>query len=162
MIQLRRATLDDEAAILKLAPRLVAFGPPPWRDVEGMRATDRAVLSAALRSASEEALVLVAATSDNEVAGFIHLTTTLDYYLQRKNAHVADIVVSENFEGQGIARQLLAEAEKWARSIGSPWLTIAVFEQNVRAAELYERVGFKREVLRMLMPLDNNSLGRRP
>jgi ribosomal protein S18 acetylase RimI-like enzyme len=154
MIAIRRATLADEAAILRLAPRLVAFGPPPWRDIESMRATDRAVLSAALRSTSEHDAVLVAETSDKEVAGFIHLSTALDYYLQRKTAHVADIVVAESFEGQGIARQLLTEAEKWARSIGSPWLTIAVFEQNARAAELYERVGFKREVLRMLKPLD--------
>lgn len=153
-LQIQPATLLDEPAILRLAPRLVAFGPPRWRDAEGMRATDRAVLSAALRATGEDSRVLVAVTPDNEVAGFIHLTLSVDYYTQSKSAHVADIVVAEEFEGRGVARMLIHAGESWARSIGSPWLTISVFERNERAAALYERLGFKREILRMLMPLD--------
>ena len=79
-LPIRRATLADEASILALAPRLVAFGPPPWREVEGMRATDRRVLSAALRSTADDPLVLVAVCSDSDVAGFIHIRSARDYH----------------------------------------------------------------------------------
>jgi GNAT superfamily N-acetyltransferase len=152
-LPIRRATLADEASILALAPRLVAFGPPPWREVEGMRANDRKVLSAALRSVGDDPLVLVAISSHSDIAGFIHIHSARDYYTECDHGHVADMVVAEHYEGQGIARQLLAAAERWTLDKGYDWLTIGVFEQNVRAAALYERSGFQKDIVRMLKPL---------
>src|SRR5690242_1076746 len=109
-IEIRRATPADEANILALAPRLIAFGPPPWRDAQSMRATDLKVLAAALRAEEDAAVVLVAVADAGAIAGFIHLRPGHDYYTERDIGHIADIVVAQAHEGRGIARQLLAAA----------------------------------------------------
>jgi ribosomal protein S18 acetylase RimI-like enzyme len=106
-VMIRRAMRADESRILELALRLVAFGPPPWRDVEEMRATDRRVLSDALKATAPDVAVLVAEASETAVAGFIHPHSAIDYYTQRSHGHVADVIVAAEYEGQGIARLLL-------------------------------------------------------
>ena len=152
-IRIRRAMFTDERAVLALVPRLVAFGPPLWRDAAGMSVTDHKVIVNALKSETDDPIVLVAEAGPNDVAGFIHLHSLVDYYTERKHGHVADIVVAEHAEGRGIARHLLSAGEDWARDQGYDWLTISVFEENARAAQLYERVGFSRDIIRLLKPL---------
>ena len=149
-MQIRRATAADQPAILELVPRLVAFGPPEWRDPAAMSATDRKVIGAALQSLSDDPIVLVAVLNDQTVAGFLHLHSVTDYYTERKNGHVADLVVAQAHEGGGIARRLLAAAEDWARAQRFDWLTISVFRDNRRAAQTYERMGYQPEIIRLL------------
>jgi hypothetical protein len=43
-ITLRPAAPADRDAVLELVPRLVEFGPPPWRDAAAMTEADRAVI----------------------------------------------------------------------------------------------------------------------
>jgi GNAT superfamily N-acetyltransferase len=149
---IRHATDQDRPAIMALVPRLVAFGPPPWRDALAMTKTDLAVMDEALRSTSDDPIVFVAEFEGN-LAGLIHLRSVEDYYRRRSHGHVADLIVVEGCEGQGIATVLLAKAEEWARAKGYDWLGIAVFEANGRAEKLYEKFGFHREVIRMIKPL---------
>ncbi len=118
-----------------------------------MSVTDLKVIRAALRSADPDTIVLVAAAAKDDVAAFIHLHSEADYYTERKHGHVADVVVAEKYEGRGLARMLLAAADEWAIGKGYAWLTIGVFEDNTRAAALYERFGYKRDIIRMLKPL---------
>lgn len=152
-VKVRRAARADREAILELVPRLVAFGPPAWRDAAAMSATDGKVIAAALESSGEDPIVLVAVTARNSVTGFIHLRSAIDYYTERKHGHVADIVVAEAYEGRGIGRQLLAAADAWARAQHYKWLTLGVFSENTRAVQLYEQAGFKKDILRLLKPL---------
>jgi GNAT superfamily N-acetyltransferase len=121
------------------------------------KADESRVLSAALLSTVPDPIVLVVGASTDEIAGFIHLHSAIDYYTERPHGHVADIVVAAEYEGQGVARLLLAAAKDWARENNYEWLTISVFEQNLHAAQLYERVGFRREILRMIMPLEDSA-----
>jgi GNAT superfamily N-acetyltransferase len=152
-LQIRRATVADQNAIFELVPRLVAFGPPEWRDPAAMSATDRKVIGAALQSLSDDPIVLIAVLNDQTVAGFLHLHSVTDYYTERKNGHVADLVVAQALEGRGVARRLLAAAEDWARAQRFDWLTISVFRDNARAARTYELMGFKPEIVRLLKPM---------
>ena len=158
---IRRATLADLDAIVSLVPRLVAFGPPPWRDPEAMRATDQKVIRAALESRSEDPIVLVALLNGENVAGLIHLHSETDYYTESKHGHVADLVVAGPYEGRGIGRRLLAHAEEWARARGYEWLTISVFRENARALRTYERAGFKEDRVRLLKTLNPEAPGPR-
>jgi GNAT superfamily N-acetyltransferase len=152
-LQIRRATVADQDAVFELVPRLVAFGPPEWRDAAAMSATDRKVIGAALQSLSDDPIVLIAVWNDQTVAGFLHLHSVTDYYTERKNGHVADLVVAQPYEGRGIGRRLLAAAEDWARAQRFDWLTISVFRDNTRAARTYEQMGFRPEVIRLLKPM---------
>ena len=90
---------------------------------------------------------------DGAVVGFIHVRSLEDYYRRRTHGHVADLVVADGHEGQGIATALLARAEEWSRAQGYDWMTLGVFEQNVRAERLYQKLGYRRDVIRLLKPL---------
>ncbi|HEY1478796.1 MAG TPA: GNAT family N-acetyltransferase, partial [Gaiellales bacterium] len=87
------------------------------------------------------------------LAGFVHVHWSMDYYRRRRHAHVADLVVAPEFEGRGVASRLVEQAERWAREHRYDWLTIAVFEENRRAAGLYEHLGFHREIVHLVKPL---------
>jgi GNAT superfamily N-acetyltransferase len=152
-VQVRRAALADADAVLALVPRLVAFGPPPWREPRSMIETDLLVVGEALASTAEDPAVLVAEL-DGRVIGFIHVHSTVDYYRRRPHGHVADLVVAEGSEGLGVATRLLAEAEEWARKQGFDWLSISVFGENERAAGLYEHHGFRQDTVSLLKPLE--------
>jgi GNAT superfamily N-acetyltransferase len=149
---IRRGTDADAPAILALVPRLVAFKPPPWRERAAMTETDLDVVAEAIRSTVEDPSVFVAEI-DGAITGFIHVRSLEDYYRRRKHGHVADIVVADSHEGQGIATALLQRAEEWSRAQGYDWMTLGVFEQNTRAERLYQRLGYRRDVIRLLKPL---------
>jgi GNAT superfamily N-acetyltransferase len=117
-----------------------------------MSATDHDVMADALRSAAEDPSVFVAEL-DGVIAGFIHVHSLEDYYRRRKHGHVADLVVAPEQEGKGIATALIARAEEWSRAQGYDWMTLGVFEQNVRAERLYQKLGYRRDVIRLLKPL---------
>jgi GNAT superfamily N-acetyltransferase len=150
---IRRATAEDADAILALVPRLASsFTPPPWREPAAMTATDLDVVAEALASFGDDPSVFVAVI-ENVVAGFVHVRSLEDYYRRRKHGHVADLVVADRHEGKGIATALLERAEEWSRAQGFDWMTIAVFEQNARAERLYQKLGYCRDVIRLLKPL---------
>jgi len=118
-----------------------------------MTETDMAVISDALRAEGDDPIVFVAEGKAGDLAGFIHVHSTTDYYRRRDHGHVANVVVAEAYEGQGLAKSLLAKAEEWTRSQGFDWHTISVFEENSRALELYEWFGFGRDITRLVKRL---------
>jgi len=150
---IRRARDADKDAVLALVPRLVSgFTPPPWRAPAQMTPTDLDVISQALASSGDDPAIYVA-EREGRIVGFIHLTSLEDYYRRRKQGHIGDIVVAEGEEGQGIASALMAKAEEWCRAQGYDWLSLSVFEQNERAERLYRKLGFQRDIIRLLKPL---------
>jgi ribosomal protein S18 acetylase RimI-like enzyme len=151
-VSLRRASAADAAGILALVPRLVAFGPPAWRDPGSMTEADHDAIADAIASATEDPAVYIA-ERDAVLAGFVHVHSQVDYYRRRPHGHVADLVVAPAFEGQGVAQRLIAEAERWARALAFDWLTISVFDENRRAAGLYEHLGFGRDIASLVKPL---------
>ena len=150
---IRLANPADADAILVLVPRLASsFTPPPWREPAAMTATDLDVIAEALRSVGDDPAVFVAEV-DGDVAGFVHVRSLEDYYRRRCHGHVADLVVAPAFEGRGVATALLARAEEWSRAQGYDWMTIGVFEENVRAEGLYQKLGYRRDIIRLLKVL---------
>jgi ribosomal protein S18 acetylase RimI-like enzyme len=117
-----------------------------------MNAAERADLLNALNHLQDDASVLFVAEREVDRArvGFIYATTAVDFFTGEQHAHIKDIVVAKEGEGQGCGRVLLAAAEDWARARGYRFITLSVFPENRRAVELYERVGYETDVLRML------------
>jgi ribosomal protein S18 acetylase RimI-like enzyme len=148
----RRASELDSAAVRALVPRLVDFGPPPWRDSAEMTEADLSVIVNALTSSSDDPAIFVAEI-DGQVVGFVHVRSMEDYYRRRPHGHVADLVVAQTAEGMGIGKRLLEQAEMWARGQSFDWLSIAVFEENVRALALYEKVGYRKDITRLIKQL---------
>ena len=150
---IRHATNADAGAILALVPRLASsFTPPSWREPGAMTATDLDVVAEAIASTAEDPSVFVAELG-KVIIGFVHVRSIEDYYRRRKHGHVADLAVAEGNEGHGVATALLAKAEEWSRARGYDWMTLGVFEQNQRAERLYQKLGYRRDVIRLLKPL---------
>lgn len=58
-------------------------------------------------------------------------------------AYLYSLRVMDMFRGQGIGTRLIAEAEIVICKRGIPWAMIAVAKQNLRARQLYERLGYQ-------------------
>jgi ribosomal protein S18 acetylase RimI-like enzyme len=59
---------------------------------------------------------------------------------------VAILAVAGEAEGRGVGRALLRAAEDWGRANGLTRLTLAVFTDNRRAKDFYERQGWRPEL----------------
>lgn len=58
-------------------------------------------------------------------------------------AYIGDLGVTADARGEGVGRQLLDEAEQWARAHGRARLTLWVAANNQRAIHVYKRAGFQ-------------------
>ncbi len=67
------------------------------------------------------------------------------------STHVADLglMVARSFRRRGAGRALMDAAEEWARDVGVEKIELHVFPYNVGAIALYERLGYRREGLRL-------------
>lgn len=152
-MRIRPASPRDREFILAETPRLVEFGEVADRETAQMVARDREVLTAALEQPSPDTELFVAEDDDGTPLGFIHLTSTPDYYSSRDAGHIADVVVGAAAGGRGVGTALIAYAEQWARDRGFERLTLNVFSANRRARELYTRLGFQEEWIRCIKRL---------
>jgi len=152
-IAIRPARPGDRGWILALAPRLHEFGPPPWRPREAM---DRAVtvsIDGGLTTPEPDQTVLVAEDAAHEPLGFVHLHAATDFHTGERHGHVSDIVVAPAAEGRGVGAALMAAAEAWARARDFRLLSLHVFAENRRARALYERLGYRLDIVKMIKTL---------
>src|SRR2546426_9511393 len=151
-VSIRPATASDHAAVLALADRLPAFG-PPTRPASEIVDRERAALATALSQPVAGSAILVAEQPSRSVVGVILLESRRDYVTNEAHGHVAILAVAREAEGQGIGRALLQAGENWARANRCSKLTLAVFKENERAKQVYERQGWRSELETWYKPL---------
>ena len=78
------------------------------------------------------------ATKDGERLGFAVVE------VRAAGAHLSAISVAEHARGRGVARRLLAAAEKAARRAGAASLGLVTADSNLAALELFLHAGFRR------------------
>lgn len=152
-IRIRPASIGDKEFIISLLPRLVEFGPPAWRDAARMTAADIQTLSDKLVNQPPGTAIFIAEDEQGVRLGFIHLQTGNDYYKREEHGHISDIIVAPEGEGRGIGRLLMEKGENWARIQGYRWLTLSVFAQNLRAREIYKRLGYGEDIMKYVKEL---------
>jgi ribosomal protein S18 acetylase RimI-like enzyme len=152
MVTLRRAVSTDEPALLRLTTRLGDFPVPPWRTAGEIATADHPILVACLRSPTTDTALFVA-DELGTLLGFVFVVVRTDYFTHERYAYVEDLALAVEGEGRGHARQLMEEAEGWARSQGFRRLGLSVWFQNARARGLYERLGYQPETMQYLKTL---------
>jgi GNAT superfamily N-acetyltransferase len=152
-VRIQPATVPDAAWIVPLAPRLHDFGPPSWRSREVMDQAVARVVERALTSAPADAVVLAAVDAAGRGLGFVHVHTARDFFTGETHGHVSDLVVASEAEGRGVGRALMAAAEQWTRDRGYRLLSLNVFEENHRARELYDRLGYQPDTTKLVKVL---------
>lgn len=147
----RPATADDVPAMVALLAMLFAieadFAIDPAAQARGL----------ALLFGHEDAAVLVA-DADGAVVGMCTVQLGVSTARGGLSAGIEDVVVMERCRGQGIGRQLIAAAERWARERGALRIALLADETNAPALDFYGHLGFTRTRLVWLAkPLDGGS-----
>ena len=153
-ILIRAATARDREWILPLSARLHDFGPPPWRPRAEMDGAVATAIGGALDAPGPDRAVFVAEDPDRRPLGFVHVHTAHDFFTGEEHGHVSDIVVTSDAEGLGVGRALMAAGEGWSRACGHRLLSLNVFEANLRARALYERLGFAADTMKLVKVLE--------
>jgi ribosomal protein S18 acetylase RimI-like enzyme len=147
-IQIRQYKSSDNEFILSLISRFSEFELPDWRQREEIDGTNQASMERALNQPRPDSAIFIAEDENGKLAGFIHLQTENDYFRDEKYGYISDLAVDKSFEGQGVGRKLLETAEEWARAKGYRLLALYVFSGNRRARQVYEKYGFREEVIK--------------
>lgn len=92
----------------------------------------------------EESVVLQA-HGEGVCKGFVQLYPSFSSGALARTFVLNDLYVDERFRRQGIATQLLAAAEQFARAEGAARLTLATGVGNVGAQAVYESSGWIRD-----------------
>ncbi|NVM77353.1 ribosomal-protein-alanine N-acetyltransferase [Duganella sp. SG902] len=74
---------------------------------------------------------------DGDLLGYFLLMAVVD------EAHLLNVAVSAERQGQGLGRFLLNQAVACSRGLGMESVLLEVRPSNTRALEIYERYGFK-------------------
>ena len=143
---LRRATPADEPVLAALATRLSAFELPSWRTPHDISDADARAMIAAVAAGDPDNDVLIA-ERDGKVVGCLHVLAVTDFFGLR-HGHVSVIATTDAAEGSGVARALMAHAERWTTERGLPLLTLNMFAGNARARRFYEVAGFEVEMVK--------------
>jgi putative acetyltransferase len=94
------------------------------------------------RTWGDDQATLVAVHGD-QVVGHLHVARE-DSPVTR---HVASLgmTVASDWRGKGVGSALMAEAIRWARSVGVEKLALSVYPDNEAALALYRKFGFQEE-----------------
>jgi len=109
-------------------------------------------LSADVRSALVPALkrhpttIILLACQGSEAIGIAVCFLGFSTFAARPLINIHDLAVLPAYRGQGIGRKLLEGVELKAREMGCCKITLEVQENNHRARQLYETVGFDQAV----------------
>ena len=153
-VRIRPASEADREFVVSLMPRLVEFGPPSWRDPAQMTAHDTDIIIKSLLNPTPNTDIFIAEDSEGRALGLIHLHAATEHYIHEEHGHVEDLIVAQEGEGRGVGRALLLKAEEWARARGYRWLTLNVFAENLRAREVYKRLGYGEDIVKYVKELD--------
>ena len=101
--------------------------------------------------------VFLARSADGQLAGYIWVEELKSGFTGELQAYILNIYVVEEFRGQGIGAILMTHADTWARERGYKRIGLGVSARNAAAIQLYEKLGYVTETLRMFKDLDNDA-----
>lgn len=92
------------------------------------------------RFLSEERSIFLVAESEGELAGFI--VAMGNNLLRTRHSATLALGVDESYQGQGIVSTLFTEVFEWAKEMGVTRLGLTVIKDNMKAFNLYRKMGF--------------------
>jgi ribosomal protein S18 acetylase RimI-like enzyme len=156
-MQIRAAGANDLATIETLFEELDAF--------HRVRMPERFRASAGPPRSPEHLLKLLQdpsaillAEDDADALGFVHLAVRdapeVPLFVPRRFVVVENLVVAERARRRGVGRELMAEANAWARSRGATALELGVYALNADANAFYRALGYDVLLYRLSRPVE--------
>ena len=129
-LRIRRMAAKDAEVVATLAGEL---GYP--NEVEAIRTRIRAI--------GESDLLLVAVDATDRPVGFIqaHRVCVIEVGFR---VEILGLVVLSSARRSGIARRLVEEAERWAKSIGAEAISVRSNTKRIEAHLFYPALGYKK------------------
>ncbi|MDP1750698.1 MAG: GNAT family N-acetyltransferase [Reyranella sp.] len=153
-IELHTARPEDRDFLQALSPRLSGVPGPAWHDLAAMEGFQSRYMAATFAPAAlDGSSTLIAWSTDGRRLGYVHMRPGKDGVTEEPCGYVSLLAVDKDAEGSGVATQLMAAAEDWARARSYRFLSLDVFADNRRAVDFYRRGGFEAETVRMVKPL---------
>jgi GNAT superfamily N-acetyltransferase len=132
------ATPDDLPALSALLDQLFSieqdFKPNTGNQVKGM---------ALLLQQPDRAAIKVARDAEGRIVGMVSAQLVISTAEGAPSAWVEDMVVREDWRGQGIGRALLEHLMDWARSKGATRAQLLVDLDNEPALGYYQHLGWQ-------------------
>jgi GNAT superfamily N-acetyltransferase len=150
-VQVRRADLEDPDDASAIVAMTDAYARDPTGGGEPLPAEVEDELVPAMREHGN--VVVWLAERDGTPLGILTGIVKFSTFAASSTLNVHDVAVLAGHRGQGIGRQLLDAAERWARKEGLARMSLEVLDDNP-ARRLYERVGFEDKARYMVKPLD--------
>jgi GNAT superfamily N-acetyltransferase len=129
-IRLREATSGDADALARLCTQL------------GHPAQAEAMPARLSRLATDHNARAIVAESDSGVVALatVHIRNTLNH--DAPIAQLSLLVVDEAVRGTGVGREIVQEAERWAREHGCHRMVVTTALRRIDAHAFYERIGY--------------------
>lgn len=71
----------------------------------------------------------------------------------RRYVYISELVVLPNYRGQGIAQQLMQQAEAYGRELGFNTIRVSALAKNTATCDFYDLQGYDREEVVFSKPL---------
>ncbi|MBN1377728.1 MAG: GNAT family N-acetyltransferase/peptidase C39 family protein [Gammaproteobacteria bacterium] len=124
--QLREAVGEDLQALKQLEDRCFDYDRLSRRSLRHWLTTENKAF--------------IVAETERQLVGYVLVI----YYRGTQLARMYSLAVLPEYQGQGVARQLINAAEKQASSAGRLYMRLEVSHDNLRAIKLYESIGYQR------------------
>ena len=143
-------TEADREFIEGLNPRLTEFIEAPAHSKRDVEQFQDGFTATSWDSDIGENATFIATKECGERIGYVNVREGMDEIAGKKCGYIALLAVKPEAEGQGVARSLVNEAEKWAKQMGYARLALDVFASNDRGLRFYEKAGFRHETIRVI------------
>ena len=142
-INIRKAQLDDATWMAKLLGELFAieddFSIDSEKQIRGLQ----------LLLETDHCCVLVAETF-GQVIGMISMQGVISTAMGERVGLIEDMIVTHEFRGQGIGKQLLMTMIEESKLLGYTRLSLAADKRNDAASDFYRTLGFESSNMRLL------------
>lgn len=162
-VVIRHATAADLPALRTIFDYVDACHqtalPHVFQRIEGSHRSDEFVLACVQNSAG----ILLIAERDARPVGLIYaierMPPEISPFVPRRFAVVDSLAVLPEAQHEGIATDLLEQAERWAQGRGLAEIELSVYEFNTGAKSLYSRLGYDSIRRTMVKSLGTHSDG---
>lgn len=151
--QIREAKEEDASAIARLGATVFSttFGHSlPTSDLDAYLAESYSpsAILADLANSNKDTFVICPSTNLNHVLGFATLTRkTIEpciKYLEGTTVELQRLYIEPDSHGRGLGKSLVTHLETIARHEGFATMWLGVWEENVKAQQVYGRLGYEK------------------
>ncbi len=152
-VKIRKATLADIHILEDFLQRLIAVERPMDESLEQEQHIKYYEVSEFITSDNAELFV---ATVNDEIvgSGYGLIKQNKPHFAYKEHGYVGFMFVKNDYRGNGISKLILNSIFDWFRSRGIKETRLEVYQENPSAIKAYEKVGFKRNLIKMLHYLD--------